>query len=134
MDDKKIAAEIFVNRITEKFFLIDPIELEVNGLFYWLLGRLDREIERYYHAKDEYHISITQGENSIGKFRLEDGNCCESNDVYYPRYVENDDDFEAVMKKVVVLFNSMPNFRAVYKSKDKYYVFGGFRLYLCVKK
>ncbi|MBQ2938286.1 MAG: hypothetical protein IJE05_05370 [Clostridia bacterium] len=133
-NDKVIAAEILVKRISEKFFLNDPIDLEVNGLFYWLLGRLDREIERYYCAEDEYHISIIEGENSIGKLRLEDSAYCESKDRYYPRYVENDDDFEVVMKKVVDLFNGMPNYKAVYKSKDKYYAFGGFRLYLCVKK
>lgn len=114
-----IQAEVLITRIKKrldfesgKVSKESPTEMEVEGLFNWIIGRLHSDEEKNVPALENYWINLEldeEGEKAV----LEHGK-----EKYYPKYVEKEK-FYIVMEKVALIFNYMENFRAKYEPPKK---------------
>ena len=110
-----IRAELLINRIKKrldfesgKVSKESSTEMEVEGLFNWIIGRLHSDEENNIPALENYWINLElneEGEKPV----LEHGK-----EKYQPKYVEKEK-FYIVMEKVALIFNYIENFKARYE-------------------
>ena len=108
--EQKIAAEVLRERGKNLLKIADgektPKEMEAERLFFWILNRLDDEMEESDKAKKEYHLMIeeiiTSNQKGNGQIIFSAGSMI----VYHSKYVYGND-INDVMVRVKCTLNSI---------------------------
>lgn len=113
-----IQAELLTSRIKDRLnyengtVKDDPEELEIEGLYNWVIARLHSSQENTVPALKNYWVRCQMRETN-GKYALSHGK-----EAYEPKYVEKEK-FYIVIEKVATIFNYMDKFRAMYTPPEK---------------
>lgn len=113
-----IQAELLISRIKDRLNydsgagIEDPTELEIEGLYNWVISRLHSSQENTVPTLKNYWVRCVMEEKN-GKWVLSHGK-----EAYEPKYVEKEQ-FYIIMEKVATIFNYMDKFSAMYTPPEK---------------